>query len=210
MITVVTEGIFSYCGVKVKIDTDRHLGPERALVRVDGEPIGHVTTGGVRLADAVAGRRASPHRRRQEGRPRDLRIPAGPVQRQAGEVTIDDGSTVVIEAGKPPVVNGVKEERMRVGCGSATVGMFASQWHGLVDEVVVVDDHITGVMSEHQAGKVIGWARPASRSRAGARRRGAISRWPSPAPAGAAPTSTIRWSSWATSMPRWPGRASRC
>ena len=28
-VTVVTEGIFSYCGVKVKIDTDRHLGPER-------------------------------------------------------------------------------------------------------------------------------------------------------------------------------------
>jgi 6-hydroxynicotinate reductase len=28
MVTVVTEGIFSYCGVKLKIDTDRHLGPE--------------------------------------------------------------------------------------------------------------------------------------------------------------------------------------
>jgi hypothetical protein len=46
---------------------------------------------------------------------------------------------------------------MRVGCGSATIGMFASQWQGLVDEVVVVDDHITGVVSEHQAGKVLGW-----------------------------------------------------
>ena len=44
MITVVTEGIFSYCGVKVKIDTDRHLGPECAPVRVEGEQIGHVTT----------------------------------------------------------------------------------------------------------------------------------------------------------------------
>ena len=36
MVTVVTEGIFSYCGVKVKIDTDRFLGPERSLVRVEG------------------------------------------------------------------------------------------------------------------------------------------------------------------------------
>ncbi|MGA0301843.1 MAG: 6-hydroxynicotinate reductase, partial [Paracoccaceae bacterium] len=44
MVTVVTEGIFSYCGVKVKIDTDRHIGHERDVVRVDGEPIGHVTT----------------------------------------------------------------------------------------------------------------------------------------------------------------------
>jgi hypothetical protein len=46
---------------------------------------------------------------------------------------------------------------MRVGCGSAAIGMFAAQWRGLVDEVVVVDDHITGVVSEHQAGKVLGW-----------------------------------------------------
>src|SRR3546814_2575345 len=45
MVTVVTEGIFSYCGVKVKIDTDRHLGPEQSLVRADGEAVGHVTTG---------------------------------------------------------------------------------------------------------------------------------------------------------------------
>ncbi|MGN6114625.1 MAG: 6-hydroxynicotinate reductase, partial [Nitrobacter sp.] len=46
-------------------------------------------------------------------------------------------------------------ERMRVGCGSATIGMFAKQWQGKVDEVVVVDDHITGVLSEHQAGKLL-------------------------------------------------------
>ena len=39
--------------------------------------------------------------------------------------------------------------------GSATIGMFAKQWHGKVDEVVVVDDHITGVLSEHQAGKLL-------------------------------------------------------
>jgi hypothetical protein len=44
---------------------------------------------------------------------------------------------------------------MRVGCGSATIGMFAKQWKELVDEVVVVDDHITGVLSEHQAGKLL-------------------------------------------------------
>src|SRR5690606_21443774 len=44
LITVVTEAIFSYCGVKVKIDTDRHIGPETATVRALGEPVGHVTT----------------------------------------------------------------------------------------------------------------------------------------------------------------------
>ncbi len=76
----------------------------------------------------------------------------------AVDLTIDGGSALTVQAGAAPVVDGTRERRMRVGCGSATIGMFAAQWQGLVDEVVVVDDHITGVVSEHQAGKVLGWA----------------------------------------------------
>ncbi len=157
MITVVTEGIFSYCGVKVKIDTDRHLGPERALVRVDGEPIGHVTTAeyGSQML-SLGGVSHLTGGGKKEGRVTCETLLAL-CNGKAVDVVIDDGATVVIQAGAAPIVNGIAEERMRVGCGSATVGMFASQWHGLVDEVVVVDDHITGVISEHQAGKVIGW-----------------------------------------------------
>jgi hypothetical protein len=77
---------------------------------------------------------------------------------EAVEVAVDDGATAILQAGKPPIINGKSEERMRVGCGSATIGMFAKQWFGRVDEVVVVDDHITGVLSEHQAGKLLGIA----------------------------------------------------
>ena len=72
--------------------------------------------------------------------------------RRPVELTVDGGSSVVVEAGRPPVVNGHSEERMRVGCGSAAMGMFARQWHGHADEVIVVDDHITGVFTEHYAG----------------------------------------------------------
>ncbi len=68
---------------------------------------------------------------------------------------IEDGAHLVIAAGRAPVINGTEEARMRVGCGSATIGMFARQWAPLVDEVVVVDDHITGVLSEHQAGRLL-------------------------------------------------------
>ena len=160
MVTVVTEGIFSYCGVKVKIDTDRHLGPERNLVRARGEPVGHVTTGeyGSQML-ALGGVHHLTGGGKKEGRVTCATLLAL-CNREAVQLDIDEGSTVVVQAGAAPIINGVVEERMRVGCGSATVGMFASQWKDLVDEVVVVDDHITGVMSEHQAGKVIGW--PAS------------------------------------------------
>lgn len=157
MVTVVTEGIFSYCGVKVKIDTDRHLGPERNLVRAKGEPVGHVTTGeyGSQML-SLGGVHHLTGGGKKEGRVTCATLLAL-CNREPVELQIDEGSTVVVQAGAAPIINDVTEERMRVGCGSATVGMFASQWQDLVDEVVVVDDHITGVMSEHQAGKVIGW-----------------------------------------------------
>ena len=155
MVTVVTEGIFSYCGVKVKIDTDRHLGPETATIRVQGEAVGHVTTGeyGSQML-SLGGVHHLTGGSKKEGRVTcdalmDLSN-CKPV-----ELTIDGGATVVVQAGYPPIVNGVAEERMRVGCGSATIGIFAQQFKGVVDEVVVVDDHITGVLTEHQAGRCL-------------------------------------------------------
>jgi hypothetical protein len=157
MVTVVTEAIFSYCGVKVKIDTDRFLGPEGAVVRADGEPVGHVTTAeyGSQML-SLGGVHHLTGGSKAEGRITCAALLAL-CNGAAVELTIDGGSAVTVQAGQPPVVDGVTEKRMRVGCGSATIGMFASQWRGLVDEVVVVDDHITGVVSEHQAGKVLGW-----------------------------------------------------
>jgi hypothetical protein len=156
MVTVVTEGIFSYCGVKVKIDTDRHLGPETAAVRVDGEQIGHVTTAeyGSQML-SLGGVHHLTGGSKKEGRVTCealLALSNG----EALEVAVDQGASVVIQAGKAPIINGVPETRMRVGCGSAAIGMFARQWIDHVDEVVVVDDHITGVLSEHQAGKFLG------------------------------------------------------
>jgi 6-hydroxynicotinate reductase len=156
MVTVVTEGIFSYCGVKAKIDTDRFLGPERSVVRAQGEAIGHVTTGeyGSQML-SLGGVHHLTGGSKKEGRVTcDALLDL--CNGKAVELAIEDGANVVVQAGQPPYVNGVREERMRVGCGSATIGMFAKQWEGKVDDVVVVDDHITGVLSEHQAGKLLG------------------------------------------------------
>lgn len=156
MVTVVTEGIFSYCGVKLKIDTDRHLGPERQLVRAHGEPVGHVTTAeyGSQML-SIGGVHHLTGGTKSEGRVTCETL-LSLCNGQEVALTIDDGASVIVAANQPPVVNGVREERMRVGCGSAAIGMFAKQWYGKVDEVVAVDDHITGVLSEHQAGKMLG------------------------------------------------------
>jgi hypothetical protein len=155
MVTVVTEGIFSYCGLKVKIDTDRWLGPEQAAVRVDGEAIGHVTTAeyGSQML-SLGGVHHLTGGSKKEGV-----VTCDAMLKLCGlepvEMTIDGGARLVVQAGRAPVIDGVREERMRVGCGSATIGIFAPQWHGHADEVIVVDDHITGVLSEHQAGRFL-------------------------------------------------------
>ena len=155
MVTVVSEGVFSYCGVKVKIDTDRHVGPETAAIRVDGEQVGHVTTAeyGSQML-SIGGVNHLTGGSKKEGNV-TCQTMLSLCNGEAVEMRIDGGSELVIEAGKPPVINGHQEERMRVGCGSATLGIFAPQWHGHADEVIVVDDHITGVLTEHQAGRFL-------------------------------------------------------
>jgi hypothetical protein len=155
MVTVVTEGIFSYCSFRIKVDTDRYLGQECATVRHRGEAVGHVTTieygsqflslGGVHHLTGGT---------KKEGRVTcDLMMALG--NKEAVDLDIEGGASVRIQSGRAPIVDGVEEHRMRVGCGSATIGIFAKQWLGHADEVVVVDDHITGVLTEHQAGKCL-------------------------------------------------------
>ena len=158
VVTVVTEGIFSYCGVKVKIDTDRFIGPEQAAVRSQGQQVGHVTTAeyGSQML-ALGGVRHLTGGSKKEGVVTCDTLLAL-CNKGSVELAVDGGARLTVQAGRAPVIDGVEEERMRVGCGSAAIGMFAKQWFGHVDEVIVVDDHITGVLTEHQAGRFLGMA----------------------------------------------------
>lgn len=174
VVTVVTEGIFSYCSFKLKIDTDRFLGPEQANVRCKGEVVGHVTTmeyGSQMLS--IGGVHHLTGGSKKEGRI-TVEVMEALGNKQPVELHIDGGSQVVVQAGRAPIVNGVEEERMRVGCGSATIGIFAKQLFGLADEVVVVDDHITGVLTEHQAGRCLDMRRSGIRMRG---RKSTPGRW---------------------------------
>ena len=165
MVTVVTEGIFSYCSLKVKIDTDRYLGPEQANVRCDGEIVGHVTTAeyGSQML-SLGGVHHLTGGTKKEGRV-TVEMMAALGNKEPAALSIDGGARIVVQAGRAPFVDGVEESRMRVGCGSATVGIFAKQMVGLADEVIVVDDHITGVLSEHQAGRCLDMRRSGVRLR---------------------------------------------
>ena len=126
------------------------------LSRSGGEAVGHVTTSeyGSKML-SLGGVEHLTGGTKNEGRATcDTLLQL--CNRGAVELEIDEGAKLTVQAGEAPIIDGAEEKLMRVGCGSAAIGMFAKQWEPHVDEVIVVDDHITGVLSEHEAGKQLG------------------------------------------------------
>jgi hypothetical protein len=76
--------------------------------------------------------------------------------RERARVRIEGGSRLDIQVGRHPIIDGDEEKVMRVGCGSATLGLFSGLFVNVADEVIVLDSHLTGLMTEHVAGLHVG------------------------------------------------------
>ena len=114
MLSVVTRAIVSYCGMKVKIDTDRFLGPESAPLRSKGEMIGHVTTAeyGSQML-SIGGVHHLTGGSKAEGRETcDAMLAL--CNTDAVELTQHGFETVTVQAGRAPIINGVTERRLRL------------------------------------------------------------------------------------------------
>lgn len=153
VVTVVTEVPLSYSSVLVKVDTDVAIGEEGAAIYLGKCKIGMVETeqygskmlhiGGVNRLTGKDGFAVA-------------RAIVDMANRKALKVRIENGSRLTIQVGKPPIIDGKEVAKMRVGCGSATLGIFAPQLKAVADEVVVLDSHVTGLLSEHVAGTFAG------------------------------------------------------
>lgn len=153
VITVVTEAPLSYSGVKVKIDTNFHIGEEGAKVRRDGRVVGIVDTeeygskilslGGANLLTGKTGMIVA-------------RTIVDMANRQSVSLEVDGGRELTLQVGYHPVIDGQTDITMRVGCGSATVGLFAHHLKDVVDEAIILDHHVIGLLSEHRAGEEVG------------------------------------------------------
>lgn len=154
VVTVVTEAPLSYSGVKVKVDTNKHIGEEGAKVKRDGKVVGHVTTEeyGSKIISIGGANLLS--------NGNDGFVVARTIVDLANgrsvTLKVENGSTLVVQQGEAPVIDGMQEKLMRVGCGSATVGMFARHLCKVVDEAIILDYHVIGLLSEHFAGEEVG------------------------------------------------------
>lgn len=154
VVTVVTEAPLSYSGCKVKIDTNIHIGDEGAKVKRDGKLVGIVTTEeyGSKILSIGGANLLS------NGNDGFIvaRTIVDLINGRSVTLKIENGSTLEVQEGKAPLIDGVKERLMRVGCGSATVGMFAKHLCKVVNEAIILDYHIIGLCSEHVAGEEVG------------------------------------------------------
>jgi len=156
MVTVVTEAPLSYSGLKLKLDTDQYVGTEgkRIYTRRKGKQhVGHLCTeeygskvlslGGVNILTSHDGLFAA----------RTIKeILAG----KEAVLFVEDGAKVKVRIGASPLINGLQQDRMRAGCGSAATGLFAPYMAEAADEIIVLDGHITALFTEHPCGRYLG------------------------------------------------------
>lgn len=153
VVTVVTEAPLSYSGVTVKLDTNTYIGEEGDPVYRDGKVVGMVNTeeyGSKMIAVGGANKLTGPDGFTVARTIVEL------ANGEAVELSVNKKIRILVKAGEAPVINGVKEEKMRIGCGSATVGLFARKMKDAVDEVIVIDHHVVGLFTEHLAGAEVG------------------------------------------------------
>ena len=153
VVTVVTEAPLSYSGIKVKVDTDQYMGQEGAPVLVGKKRVGHLCTeeygskilslGGVNLLTGEDGLAVA-------------RLIVDIANRREVRLKVQEGAELILQVGKAPVIDEETGERMRVGCGSASMGLFGRYYLGAADEVIVLDAHLIGQFTEHTAGKELG------------------------------------------------------
>lgn len=152
VVSCVTECAFTVNSIKVKIDTDLPVGEEGAEVTYLGKKVGHVTTeeygsamlslGGLNLTSSKDGIFA-------------VQVVTDMANRKKLKLKVKEGSRLELQVGKAPIINGIKAGTSRVGCGSATLGLFANQFAKVVDEVIIMDHQVTGLFSEHATGRYL-------------------------------------------------------
>lgn len=153
VVTVVTEAPLSYSGIKVKVDTDLHMGKEGAPVLMGKKKVGHLCTeeygskilslGGVNLLTGKDGIAVA-------------KLVVDIANRREVHLKVDDGAELILQVGRPPVIDGETGRRMRVGCGSASMGLFGRYFLDAADEVIVLDAHLIGQFTEHASGRELG------------------------------------------------------
>lgn len=147
VVTCVTECIFTYSSMEVKVDTDLFLGEEGRSVIYRGKEIGSVSTAGYGFQKLSLGGPSII----TGGTPKSffaIQAITDLANRRSLKLKIKGGGQLELQVGKPPLINQGSPEKMRFGCGGATVNLLGRFFKGAADEVICIDYTYTGLFSE--------------------------------------------------------------
>lgn len=150
VVTCATETVLSFNGARVKVDTDEYLGDNGTPVRREGVIVGYINTaeygsqfmyiGGAHLNTGKNGHMV-------------LRTTTDLLNKKPVTLTTSSVKKLVIQHGKPPIIDGEQAQRMRIGCGTVGASTFTLEKWGkpgeIIDEVITIDYDVTSKMSAH-------------------------------------------------------------
>lgn len=147
VISCVTETVLSFNGARVKIDTDEFIGENGSPVTRDGVVVGYVNTAEYGSQFIYFG---GSHLNTSPGGHTVLKTTCELLNKRPVTVRTSNVKELVLQHGKPPIIDGVQAERMRIGCGTVVASSFTlERWEKVVDEVIGIDYDVTSKMSTH-------------------------------------------------------------
>lgn len=156
VVTCATETVLSFNGARVKVDTDEFIGDNGTPVRREGVIVGYINTaeygsqmiyiGGSHLNTGKDGHMV-------------LRTTIDILNKKPVTLRTESVKELIIQHGKPPIIDGEQALRMRIGCGTVIASTFTlERWDKVVDEVITIDYDVTSKMSTHTtSGKRYGY-----------------------------------------------------
>jgi ferredoxin len=156
VVTCVTEAPLTYSSVLLKVDTTQPIGEERASVKHKNRMVGHITTEqyGSKMI-SIGGI----NRIKEEGDVQLTKLMLAICNKELFELQVEGGVNLQLQVGKAPLINGREPEPMKIGCGTAVLGIFGKELRKLADEVIILDADITCLASESYVGSVLGFER---------------------------------------------------
>ena len=148
VVSCVTETVLSFNGARIKVDTDEFLGENGSPVKRNGIVVGFINTAEYGSQMIHIG---GSHLNTSPGGHMVLRTTCDLLNKKPVTLRTSSVKELVIQHGKPPIIDGKQAERMRIGCGTVGATTFTLERWGeqIVDEVITVDYDITSKMSAH-------------------------------------------------------------
>ena len=130
-VTCASETVLSFNGCRVKVDTDEFLGDNGTPIRREGTIVGYVNTAEYGSQMLYIG---GSHLNTSPGGHMVMRTTTDLLNKKPVTLRTDSVKELVIQHGKPPIIDGVQAQRMRIGCGTVVASTFTlERWEGKVE-----------------------------------------------------------------------------